>query len=103
MFDTYTKNNLNINAISGTLVKNYDKSFFITFSKNSVMEDIVFSTNPRLKTGEYEYERIVVLQTMLLPENGYLCEIMWQSDFDEMFRLKGEQNDFAEADGLDFS
>lgn len=99
MFNRYDVSNpqtVNINAVSGTIVKNYKDSFILRFHMKSEMAELVFDINPRLKTGTYrgsEYKPIVVLQVMLCGEQQFLAEIMWKEDFDKMFEQKVESEE----------
>lgn len=88
--------NIKVNAVSGTLVKNYKDSFFLRFSAGSKYEKMIFSQSPYLFMDKYnkywhkydeteEDKRVVVIQTMILADNNYLCELMWKDDFDKMF------------------
>lgn len=113
-------NHVKINAISGTLVKNYRKSFFLKCSMNGSIANFLFDAeNPRIKVSykfkgaieEEEYRNghyysvyfkpVVVLQTMVLADGLLLNEIMWKEDFDEMYKFAeglplkegGETND----------
>ena len=96
MFNSYNVSNpqmVNINAVSGTIIKNYKDSFILRFHMKSEMAELVFDRNPRLKKEMYsrEYKPIVVLQVMLCGEQELLAEVMWKEDFDKMFELpKGE-------------
>lgn len=86
---------LNINAITGTLVKNYKDSFFIRFHlKSKFAESIFDEENPHIKKGYKGFERksIVILQCMVCGDMEVLCEVMWKEDFEKLFQ-KGEQND----------
>ena len=91
MFNRYTVSNpqtVNINAVSGTIVKNYKDSFMLRFHMKSEMAGFVFDINPRLKLENYrgsEYKPIVVLQVMLCGEQELLAEVMWKEDFDKMW------------------
>ena len=97
-------NNIDINSVSGTLVKNYRKSFFFKCKENSQEASILFDpTNPRIavpwntpnhKEETYRdkgntftryYKNVVVLQTMILANEMLLNEVIWQDDFDAMF------------------
>lgn len=89
MFNQYNVNNsIKINAISGTIVKNYAKSFILQFRINSSMARDLFSENPSLKFYHKE-GKVVVLQVMLCGEQEMLAEVMWKSDFDELFNTEG--------------
>lgn len=89
--------NNNINAVSGTLVKTFKKSYFVTCTFNSYLAKGLFDKEePNLgKEGYYEYvkgQKIVILQTMLCGENRILVEVINKEDYDELFNLesKGE-------------
>lgn len=98
MFNSYNATQkIDINAVSGTLVKNYRDSFFLRFGKGSVYERDIFNKNPMLSRevkstydGTY-YDKecpIVVIQVMILPNEYYLTEIMWKEDFDKLFNIE---------------
>jgi hypothetical protein len=109
-----TNNNIEVNSVSGTLVKNYRKSFFIKCEQDSYLADILFSDNPKLKVpkdtpnalitktwksdklgGDYfkeYYKEIVVIQTMILSNGMLLNEVIWKDDFDEMFEVTDERS-----------
>ena len=113
---TTNNNKLNINAISGTLVKTYKDSFIVRFEKGSPMEHFYLDDiRPRkiIKkctytetdvTEEYEVYRdmyyilqdIVVLQVMLMSDNNYLVEAIDKDKFDKMFEL---ESGIANLDG----
>ena len=96
--------NIDINSVSGTLVKNYRKSFFFKCEENSIEAERLFSpinsrinvnynTEGAVKGEEHRgngiytiyYKKTVVLQTMILSNGILLNEVMWQDDFDKMF------------------
>lgn len=91
MFNSYNVSNpqtVNINAVSGTIVKNYKDSFILRFHMNSEMADTILDINPRLRVGAYrdnKYKPIVVLQVMLCGEQELLAEVMWKEDFDKLY------------------
>lgn len=113
---TTNNNKLNINAISGTLVKTYKDSFIVRFEKGSAMEHFYLDDiRPRkiIKECTYteteydeEYEvycsmyyilkDIVVLQVMLMSDNNYLVEAIDKDKFDKMFEL---ESGIANLDG----
>lgn len=84
--------NIKVNAVSGTMVKNYKESFFIRFQKGSSLENLVFAENPYLHIDKFGNKNtpIVVIQAMILAENHYLCEIVHKKDFDNMFNCESE-------------
>ena len=95
MFNSYNVSNpqtVNINAVSGTIVKNYKDSFILRFHMKSEMANTILDKKPRLKEKDYsdEYKPIVVLQVMLCGEQELLAEIMWKEDFDKMFEPQAE-------------
>lgn len=117
MFDSYSYNRnsynnpqtVNINAVSGTFVKNYQNSFILRFHMKSEMADVLFSKEPQLlketvKHGEYPNtweekikKPIVVLQAMLCGEQELLAEVMWKEDFDKMFESQVERESKREV------
>ena len=87
MFNTYSQN-INVNDVSGTLVKNYEKSFFYRFRGDTAKGDkILEGAKPSAWNGDF-YEPVVVIQCMILADNYFLAEVMWEKDFDELFKLK---------------
>lgn len=95
MFDRYNVDNsqsIKINAVSGTIVKNYKESFILRFHMKSPIGDKILDASPELKVPNTHstYKPVVVLQVMLCGEQELLAEVMWKSDFDELFELKGE-------------
>lgn len=102
MLDSYSRNNynnpqtININAVGGTIIKNYRDSFMLMFNINSRMGEALLCKNPTLTKkikchGTYSSweeevkEPVVVLQAMLCGEHELLAEVMWKEDFDKMF------------------
>ena len=114
MFNTYNQtyrpthnayNSLNINAVSGMLVKNHPKSFMVQCQFGSKMADRLFNTeNPYwlVPKNGYSYSRwnkqrevngdkydyvdkdVVVLQTLLCGDDYVMCEIVFKEDWDEL-------------------
>lgn len=97
MFNSYNVSNpqtVSINAVSGTIVKNYKDSFILRFHMKSEMADLLLAKSPKLKMGDYrnaEYTPVVVLQVMLCGEQQFLAEVMWKEDFDKMYEQKVEK------------
>jgi hypothetical protein len=92
MFNSFNiPQTVNINAVSGTIVKNYKDSFILRFHMKSTMADLLLDKKPRLqKYGKNE--PVVVLQVMLCGEQEFLAEIMWKEDFDKMYEpQEGEE------------
>ena len=99
MFDNYSttcapKQSIHVNAVSGTIVKNYRKSFFKRFNLKSETAKTVFSSYDRqpylnvydnkapYNCGERD---VIVIQAMVCGDMEVLCELMWKEDFDELF------------------
>ena len=98
--DARSTNNLNFNAVSGTLCKSHPKSIFVWFELGSRCEKYLMRANPKFnmrkikeeykgtnwdKNHDYEkdFEPVVVLQAMLTGENRVLAEIVKAEDFYE--------------------
>lgn len=79
-----------INAVSGTLVKTFRKSFFKRFHMKSNMADYIFDEEkPSLKDQRYyNSAEVVVLQVMLCGDNEFLAELIYKKDYDEMFNIE---------------
>ena len=105
MFNSYSVDNsqsIQINAVSGTIVKNYKDSFILRFHMKSPTAEALLDKEPKLvreiiKHGEYPrdweekvIEPVVVLQLMLCGEQELLAEVMWKEDFDKMFEPQTE-------------
>lgn len=97
MFNSYSyssNNSININAVSGTIVKNYRKSFILRFHMKSPMAESMLSKNPSLYIEEIcSRKPVVVLQVMLCGDEELLAEVMWEDDFDEIFKAESEEED----------
>ena len=88
MFNTYNAGDMNISAVSGTLVKTYAKSFFKAFHYNSGVADCAFNqSDPYMICGS-KYKAIVVIQCMNIADGWLLAEIMWKEDFEAMFNTE---------------
>lgn len=92
MFNSYNIDNsqsIKINAVSGTIVKNYKDSFILRFHMKSTMAEKILDKEPKLsRSDEYRNNRnypVVVLQVMLCGNEELLAEVMWKEDFDKMF------------------
>lgn len=96
MFNSYNVSNpqtVNVNAVSGTIIKNYKDSFILRFHIDSPMADRLFDKEPRLKDGPFRDSKckpVVVLQVMLCGEQELMAEVMWKEDFDKMYEQKAE-------------
>lgn len=88
MFDNYcTKNNININAVSGTIVKNYKKSFLLHFSRKSDLWNRIQGDHPKYYSDKCnKLDEIVVLQIMIAGNDLFIAEVMWKNDFEELFK-----------------
>lgn len=87
MFNSFSSNqNIKINAVSGTIVKNYRNSFFVRFHLRSSAAETVFSVNP-----EYRRRPVVVLQVMLCGNDELIAELMWKDKFNDLFE-RGEKD-----------
>ena len=85
MFNSFNiPQTVNINAVSGTIVKNYKDSFILRFHMKSTMADLFLDKNPKLQKYS-KPEPVVVLQVMLCGEQEFLAEVMWKEDFDKMY------------------
>lgn len=95
MFNSYSADNstrINVNAVCGTLVKNYQKSFFVRFQLGSNFGEKLLSVNPCIR--QYGEDRqAVVIQCMCAggkDGNEMIAEVMWEKDFDSLFEQMGE-------------
>lgn len=74
---------LKVNAVSGTIVKNYKDSFFVHFQLGSNMGKSLLSKNPNIRD-----KQAVVIQCMCAGGNDVseiIAEVMWKEDFDKLF------------------
>lgn len=89
MFNTVnnmTKNSLNINAVNGTILKSYAKSFFVRFHLQSDLAKQLFGDNPK-----YSCEYVIVLQMMICGDMEVIAELIYKNDFEELFKSEVEQ------------
>lgn len=91
---------IKINAVTGNILKNYQKSFFKRFKLDSILSNQLFDEEcPHLvkySTDYYDnsyrsYQKeekrpVVIIQMMMCGDIDVIAEIMWQDDFDELFR-----------------
>lgn len=105
-YNPVTNNKLNINAISGTLVKTYKDSFIVRFEKDSPMEHFYLDDiqprkiiekyasyddyDEKYKGVYYKLQDVVVLQVMLMSDNNYLVEAIDKDKFDAMFETSDD-------------
>jgi hypothetical protein len=107
LFNTYSQggnasvnNSIKINAVTGNILKNYQKSFFKRFKLDGEMAKQLFDEEqPHLSKYTKKYydstdycgytqedkRPVVIIQMMMCGELEVLAEIMWQDDFDKMF------------------
>ena len=112
MFDNYSRNNYNnpqtvdINAVGGTIIKNYRDSFMVRFNMKSKTGEALLCKDPTMvkrierhidnthcSWEEEIKESVVVLQVMLCGEQELLAEVMWKEDFDKMFEPQVESEE----------
>lgn len=75
MLDAYANNEININAISGTITKNYAKSYFERFHLKSHRSGSLLSLG----------SETVVLQMMVCGDMEVIAELISLKDFQESF------------------
>jgi len=97
--NTYSKsisnNNLNINAINGTILKNYKDSFFLRFHLKSKVGETLLNKKPTLKQESYPYKDIdvVVIQMMMCGDMDVIAELILKEDFDKLYVNGGSINE----------
>jgi hypothetical protein len=100
--------NLKINAVSGSLIKNHAKSFFVKVNADSEEGQILFSNSPMWPEREFglfngrmgkrqedcvgafgmegldikkgHWKPVQILQAMILGDNNFFCEIVYEED-----------------------
>ena len=95
MFNNYNIDNsqsIKVNAVGGTILKNYKESFMVRFHMKSELAKQVFGQDAYLKRDGKSYP-IVILQVMLCGEQELLAEIMWKEDFDKLFLNQDKECD----------
>ena len=91
MFNNYNvdhSQSIEINAVSGTIVKNYKDSLIVRFHMESEMAKTMLYINPRndkYKEPNLSGNPVVILQVMLCGEKEFLVEFMWKKDFEKLF------------------
>lgn len=86
MFDTQVMNNVKVNAVSGTIVKNYKESFMRRFHLKSSLADDLLRDEPSMYNRRKKDNRpVVILQILLCGEGEVIAEIMWKEDFEKLF------------------
>lgn len=100
--------NLKINAVSGSLIKNHAKSFFVKVNAGSEEGQTLFSNSPMWPEREFElfngrmrkrkenwagtffmedldtnkghWKPVQILQAMILGDNNFFCEVVYEED-----------------------
>lgn len=92
MFNSYqNQQNIKINAVSGTIMKNYKDSFFKRFNLNSPLAKQILTHYPKYEINQFMSEPIVVLQMMICGDMEVVAELMFKKDFDKLFEKDGDQ------------
>lgn len=89
MFETNVTNNLKINAVSGTMVKNFRESTILSVNDKSMVFDNLFTTPEpfiMVSRGSYYKEKVyvVILQVMITGEGCYMVEVIRKEDFEKV-------------------
>ena len=74
---------IKVNAVSGTIVKNYRDSFFVRFQLGSKLGEFLLSEESTVHNRS-----TVVIQCMCAGGNNrneIIAEVMWKEDFDKLF------------------
>lgn len=86
--NSYNTANIKVNAISGTLVKNYKKSFFTRFQLCSVESSRLLQESPKMYKRSMDRDMpVVLIQCMLAggkSNDEVIAEVMWKEDFDKI-------------------
>lgn len=82
MLNSYntTRQNTNINAVSGTIIKNYKESFFLRFDLESNLARQLLSNSPN-----YKDKQVVVIQMMVCGEMEVIAEVIKKDDYNNYF------------------
>lgn len=95
--ETPISNNLEVNAVNGTIVKNYRKSFIKRFHLQSKLADTIFDEKRqyiKIHRNSYsvpEEKEVVVIQLMMCGDMEVIAELMWKEDFDKLFEAETEE------------
>lgn len=83
MFNSYYDGTqkVEINAVSGTLVKNHAKSRFVVAKSDSHLFNESRPQLPYYTRYGWESADAVVLQAMILPSGNFLCEVVLADDW----------------------
>lgn len=99
MFDSYEYNpaqKVNINAVSGTLSRTCEKSFFFSCEVGSGAFERLMSVNPDLCVKDrqsYICERVVILQSMLMGDDRVMFELIKKSDYEDLRNAERSSHD----------
>lgn len=79
---SYSNNSLNISAVSGSLVKSHNKSYFVKMHIKSDLASGYFNMNPVHAMPNFPYDKIdiVVLQIMNTHEGYVFVEAIRKED-----------------------
>lgn len=87
MFNSYNPTQkVSINAVSGTLTKTCEKSFFKYAQVGSGLMREITNSEPYIYEG-YKKD-VVILQAMCIGDNYMMFELMWAKDFEELKNQK---------------
>lgn len=81
------RTNIKVNAVSGTIVKNYKKSFFVKFNLDSHLAGHLLDIEPYMYRGNNRTP-VTVIQCMCAggrDGSEMIAEVMWKEDFEEIF------------------
>lgn len=86
MFNTYNPTQkVNVNAVSGTLSKTCENSFFKYAQIGSDLMRLLMSNEPKISnSGDFRNRNVVILQAMCIGDNYMMFEVMWKDDFDKL-------------------
>lgn len=84
---------INVNAVSGTLVKTFRNSYFVRFHMKSTMAEYYFNEKQPYRIEKEGYNSnikidIVIIQAMLCGNEEFLVEAIDKKDYDKMFEIK---------------
>lgn len=97
MFNSYEYNptqKVNVNAVSGTLSRTCEKSFFYACTVGSTAFEKLIGDNPSvLLIVGYKKDpvKVVILQAMLMGDNRVMFELIKKSDYEELTPQKRDE------------
>lgn len=93
MFNSYEYNptqKVNINAVSGTLSRTCERSFFFSCAVGSANFDSLMKDEPRICL-RWDYPQrhadVIILQAMLMGDDRVMFELIKKSDYEELRSL----------------